>query len=34
MTKAEQKEILARITVDEWLDKMDEERKQNERKAL
>ena len=34
MTKAEQKEILARITVDEWLDKMDEERKRNERKTL
>jgi hypothetical protein len=33
MTEAQQKEILARITVDEWLDKMDEERKLNERKT-
>jgi hypothetical protein len=34
MTEAEQKEILARITVNEWLDKMYEERKLNERKTL
>jgi len=34
VTEAKQKEILARITVDEWLDKMYEERKLNERKTL
>jgi len=34
MTEAQQKEILARIAIDEWIDKMDNERKLNERNTL
>ncbi len=33
MTEAQQKEILARITIEEWLGKMENERKLNERKT-